>query len=189
MTSSALTAWQGPTAAELNEIERARSGTKRRSKQLNYAYATLLSARFQGFCRDLHSEAALHLVFASKLPAGSDLANVFSGALTRNRHLDRGNPTRGNIGSDFAFLGLTKLWDDVYSHRAGNKEHGAALDQLMRWRNAIVHHDFSGLSGLTGSEVTLKAVRSWRSSCDQLAIGLDAVVADGVYRTVGARPW
>jgi hypothetical protein len=32
--------------------------------------------------------------------------------LTRERKLDRGNPTPGNIGTDFGRLGMT-FWNDV----------------------------------------------------------------------------
>lgn len=63
MPSKALIDWQTGACAAFDEIEhahRAVGGTKpgRRfvTQQLNYAYATLLAARFQGFARALHSQ-------------------------------------------------------------------------------------------------------------------------------------
>src|ERR1700682_173538 len=54
---------------ELDEIVEAHravggSGRGRRhaTEQVNHAYAVLLSSQFQGFCRDLHSECARHIV-------------------------------------------------------------------------------------------------------------------------------
>ena len=37
-------------------------GRRFATRQINYAYVTLLSSQFQGFCRDLHSESIDHIV-------------------------------------------------------------------------------------------------------------------------------
>src|SRR5262245_32662023 len=110
MPSNALTRWISTRAAALDEIEAAHRavggiGPWRRvaTQQLNYAYAVLLSSQFQGFCRDIHSEAVEHL--ARTLVAASFRAD-FVVQFSLNRQIDRGNPTPGSLGADFNRLGI-----------------------------------------------------------------------------------
>ena len=57
------------------------------------AYVVLLSAHFQGFCRDLYTEAVL--IIASKVrPA---LRLLIQEQFTAHRRLDRGNPTHNHL--------------------------------------------------------------------------------------------
>lgn len=65
VASRSLKEWQNDASAAFDEIEnahRAVGGTKpgRRflTQQVNYAYVTLLAARFQGFARSLHTQTA-----------------------------------------------------------------------------------------------------------------------------------
>ena len=63
MGSKALREWRNGSAAMLDEIEAAQAargllrGRRRTMSRLTDAYVVLLSAQFQRFCRDLHSEA------------------------------------------------------------------------------------------------------------------------------------
>ena len=105
MPSFALQRWSGIRAAALDEIESAHRsvggpgpGRRTATPQLNYAYAVLLSAQFQGFCRELHTEFADYLVASVPDP---NLRILFRSGFLLNRKLDRGNPNVGNIGSDF----------------------------------------------------------------------------------------
>lgn len=193
MASEAFMTWTTTARRELDEILAAhaavggtRPGRRTTTQQLNYSYAMRLAAQSQRFFRDLHTEAAGAMLAYSELLVGGDLAAAILGALTRQRFLDRGNPTPGNIGADFAILGLTRLWDDINGYQRRNARRKALLEELMAWRNAIAHEDFSKL---TGARLTLATVQGWRRACHQLAASFDCVVADRVGQMVGTRPW
>src|SRR5436305_1157914 len=116
MPSVAFQNWASARAAALDEIEYAHrtvggTGPGRRylTQQLNQAYAVMLSAQFQGFCRDLHAECVTLLARANTSPA---LAAIFLRNSMHGRRLDTGNPNAGNIGADFERLGLT-FWAAV----------------------------------------------------------------------------
>ena len=108
MASKPLRDWAKARAAQLDEIRAAHtavggssSGRRYATQQINQAYLVMLSGQFQGFCRDLHSEAA-DVIAGSITP--SLLQPVFRARLTEGRKLDSGNPTPGNLGSDFGRL-------------------------------------------------------------------------------------
>jgi hypothetical protein len=191
MTSVALRKWLSASEDELDEIEAAHAavgGTSRGRRyatlQLNHAYAMLLSSQFQRFCRDLHTEAAL---FLTQIGAHEAFQPVVLIALTQGRKLDSGNPNEGNVGSDFARLGMTKLWDDVSAYHGHNPGRRKKLRTLGEWRNAIAHQDFSKVGGSTA--LTLGTVQSWRAACAGLAVTLDALAGKHILQVVGARPW
>jgi hypothetical protein len=117
----------------------------------------LLSSQLQGFCRDLHSEC-VDCILGTIPP--SILHGLLRDQLTLARRLNRGNPNAGNIGADFARLGLA-FWKKVGEHDARNAVRQAKLHELNSWRNAIAHQDF-GSSALKHwpSHLTLL----WRTS-------------------------
>lgn len=146
MPSASLQRWQTERSAVLDEIERAHkhvrgSGTGARlaTQQINQAYVLLLSAQFQGFCRDLYWECVD--VFVRPLTAAS-YQNVVRRNLLLNVKLDRGNPNPGNIGSDFNRIHLA-FGQDVDAIDAKNSQRKATLIELSEWRNAIAHHDYT----------------------------------------------
>ena len=78
MPSYSLNRWSSERSEALDEIENAHlsvGGTARgrryATQQINHAYATLLSAQFQGFCRDLHSECVEHIIWVWLLYDGT----------------------------------------------------------------------------------------------------------------------
>jgi hypothetical protein len=179
MPSNSLQLWRTNRCGELDEVESAHTsvrgtGPGRRSAtlQLNYSYTLLLSANFQGFCRDLHTEAADYLI-------GWLTASTFRPTLREfylsNRKVDSGNPNPGNIGNDFMRFGNGFfLWEQVKVLNPRNESRRAKLDELNLWRNAIAHHDFSRLPG---RNLRLAQVRSWRKACDRLAHAFDRVLS------------
>jgi hypothetical protein len=192
MHSVALQEWLTVRVPRLDEIEDAHrsiggSGPGRRyaTQQINQAYAMLLSAQFQGFCRDLHTECARFL--ANQLVPASCNSVIFE-SLTLNRKLDRGNPNPGNIGSDFSRLGLS-FWREVESLDAHTTRRKSLLDELAEWRNAIAHQDFD-VTKLGGTIVLrLDRVRNWRSACHGLAQTFDQALASYLHRLIGLSPW
>src|SRR5947199_4929039 len=66
-------------------------------------YVLLLSAHFQGFCRDLYTECAQIIVSKVRRPA---LEILFQAQFSALRELDQGNPHFGNIVKDFNRFGF-----------------------------------------------------------------------------------
>jgi hypothetical protein len=191
MPSISLQEWRGWRRRELDEIVRAHralggAGRGRRyaTVQLNHAYAVLLSSQFQGFCRDLHSECAQHIV--KSLPLA--LQNVIRGELGNFRRLDRGNANSSNIETDFARLGF-RIWKSASSLDGRNGTRKDLLDELNEWRNAIAHQDFK--SERLGARTTLRLshVNSWRRACNQLAEVFDVVTCSYLSSLLGSQPW
>ncbi|MEX2215778.1 MAG: hypothetical protein WD768_16825 [Phycisphaeraceae bacterium] len=193
MPSNSLKKWNGARREALDQIAAAHTavggvgpGRRYATQQINQAYATLLSSQFQGFCRDLHSEAVDHICNPGPVP--DVRLHVLRTRLTTNRKLDRGNPNPGNLGSDFGYFDFD-LWAALKSHDAANEQRNKTLEVLNAWRNAIAHQDFDpgNLGGRT--TVLLKHVRAWRRNCEELAVELDAVVGVQVGTIIGVNPW
>jgi RiboL-PSP-HEPN len=192
MSSVSLQAWRTSQRAALDELEAAHrsvggTGRGRRfaTRQINQAYAVLISSQFQAFCRDLHSEGADY--FVQSVAAGlrrTALRNV----LVQNRKLKIGNPNPGNIGEDFNRFGLS-FWDEVKNLDPRNQARQNRLEELNTWRNAIAHQDFdpARLGGTTA--LRLHQVREWRNACNQLANAFDEVLRSHLEVVNGVSPW
>jgi hypothetical protein len=190
MPSRSLFEWQNRRRLLLDEVEDAHRsvggvgpGRRHATEQINQAYAVLLSAHFQAYCRDLHSECADYLVRA--VPAA--LADMFLAALMWNRKLDHGNPNAGNLGSDFGRFELN-FWADVEHIDHRNEVRRELLDELNLWRNAIAHQDFDPVR-LGAGALQLRQVRTWRAACQQLALDFDEVMRSHLERRLGGSPW
>jgi hypothetical protein len=193
MPSSSLQHWFAERAAALADLENSHRsvrgsgpGARAAAQQINQAYTMQLSAQFQGFCRDLHSECAGCLV---RRVADPDLRETMWNNFVFGRRLDRGNPNPGNIGADFNRLGL-EFGPRIDAHRPENPDRRAALEELNEWRNAIAHQDFSASMLRAGRpNLTLAQVRLWRKACDGLARSFDEVLRDHLRVTTGSGPW
>ena len=69
MPSISYRRWRTICARALDEMAKAHvavggsaRGRRYTTQQINQAYAVLLAAHFQGFCRDLHSECVDHIL-------------------------------------------------------------------------------------------------------------------------------
>jgi len=102
--------------------------------------------------------------------------------------LDRGNPQAGAIGSDFGRFGLA-FWDEVYALHAHNKRRRESLDELMQWRNAIVHNDFDPATFGPDPVLHLVQVRACRRALNILCQAFDISMGDHLTSLVGAAPW
>lgn len=185
--SAAFLRWDTAGQQALDEIEAAHraiggAGRGRRfaTLRVNHAYAMLLSSQFQGFCRDLHSEAVQ--VIVATLPLA--LQDVVTGGLVNARRLDHGNPNPGNLGEDFGRFG-TRFWPAVNALDRRNAQRQAALEELNKWRNAIAHQDWSKV----GPHLRIGQVRAWRSACRALSSAFDRVVGAQLATLGGAAPW
>ena len=167
MPSRSLIRWQNEAAraAELNQIAAAHAavggagpGRRHTTQHINQAYAAILSSQFQGFSRDLHSEAVDYLL--GPTAPGDTRMTLIRLRFTNGRKLDSGNPNPGNLGSDFGFFGF-KLWDALEARDPANNDRHKILTNLNVWRNAIAHQNFTDkdLGGRT--TVRLRDVRNW----------------------------
>ena len=165
------------------------AGRRTATQQINDAYIVLTAAHFQRYCRDVHTEAATHIVGALH---PRSVNTVFAVLLSRDRQLDRGNAQPASLGSDFGRFGMD-LWDLLERKHRRNVGRKHRLAQLNVWRNAIAHQDFAlkpDQRAIVGdSRRTLIWGRIWRSACVSLAGDIDAVVGDYLATILGARPW
>ena len=191
MPSNSLLQWRGQRAAALDEILAAHNrvgGTSRgrryATQQINRAYAVLLSSEFQGFCRDLYSEAVDHVVAA----APPHLHGLVRAQFHWGQPFGRGNPQAGAIGADYGRLGFL-FWDAAYAIHAHNRRRKAMLDELMVWRNAISHNDFDPAVFGPDPALHLQQVRRWRSALNGLCEGFDRVLRDRLTALLGVAPW
>ncbi len=141
-------------------------------------YVLLLSAHFQGFCRELNSEAAL--IITSKVRPG--LMMLIQQQVTAHRRLDRGNPTIENLKANFERFGFTL---DLASADPANPARVIHLAELNQWRNVAAHHG----TILPGIPLTLPTLQAWRLSCDGLATSLDRVLYNQLRRLLRRSPW
>lgn len=190
MPSQSLSDWFSTRAVVLDDVLGA-IGVIRESKQiqrtaiqhLSRSYVVMLSAEFQGFCKDLHRECAVH--FAGRVPAG--IESVILQQFLAQRLLDRGNPNPGNIGGDFNRLGL-RLFDEASRADPRVTTWRQELDTLNVWRNAVAHNDYTA-PRIFARTLTMTQLRSWRFACNHLAIVFDCVLGRYLEATTGVRAW
>jgi hypothetical protein len=189
MPSNSLINWQNVRQDALDQLEAAHatiggSGPGRRYalQQINYAYAVILSSQFQGYCRDLHSECIDHIVNATP----TNIQDFLRLEFLWNRTLDKGNPHPGGIGSDFNRLGIS-FWPAVKTLNKHNDPRKDLLEELVNWRNAIGHQDFSGVGGQP--ILHLERVKRWRRALKALALEFDRAMCDYLTMIIQASPW
>lgn len=202
MPSSALTRWQRERSVRLDKLFEAHvriGGTRpgRRAladeqinRQINAALVLQLSAEFQGFARELYDELA-DAVLGEVGGAEPGVRIMLQRYLDETRALDRGNAHPGALGSDFARFGI-ELWPRMIERDRRTTARQAHLDRLNTARNAVAHSDEAELAKLRqeGIGITLATTRTWRQALDQLALGMDATLADHFAAEFGGRqPW
>jgi hypothetical protein len=139
MPSNALLAWQTARTPRLANLEAdclhlvaLHPAAPDRVREYIRAFAVLLGAEFQGFCRELHTESTDALV-AAVVPVALKL--LLRSQCLHGRKLDTGNPTPSNLGSDFNRFSFD-FWASVL---ATDPAHAA-----RRHRLAVLNADFRG---------------------------------------------
>lgn len=195
MPSTALSQWRSSGLERLAELEAVHAnlsgtGPGRRwgTTQLNRSLFLALVAQFQGYCRDLHDEAAQ--VFIGQ--ASPHQMSTLKVLVVQGRRLDTHNPRRSTLGHDFVRVGLT-LIDDLKAAGPQVVDHLDALDRVVDYRNAVGHGDETKIAALeAGGEIraTKRSYEQHRRALDALAGTMDDVVADKLASSLGiARPW
>jgi hypothetical protein len=142
-------------------------------------YVLLLSAHFQGYCRDLYSECSQIVVARVRTTLQGLMLTQFSS----HRKLDHGNPNIQNIRDDFERFGFTL---DLVAADLANGPRLTHLGELNRWRNVAAHH---GSIPLGFPVLTLPLLQMWRQSCNGLAVSLDAIAYNQLRRILRRMPW
>ena len=121
------------------------SGRGRRwyTGQLNRSLLVALVGQFQMYCRDLHNEA-IDVYLAA---ANQGQVKVLHTLLKQDRKLDTQNPRRSSLGSDFGRLGID-LIPALRSRGPRTVSDLERLDELVEFRNAIVHGNESKVQSL-----------------------------------------
>jgi hypothetical protein len=187
MPSASLLNWQTVRLASLGHID-AQCAASIAAVPLNAAlvdenlrgYVLLLSAHFQGFCRDLHTECAQIIVSRVRRPA---LEVLFQAQFSVRRHLDQGNPHFGNIVKDFNRFGFAAK--QTLNAVPGIVARKRDLHNLNAWRNAAAHQN----AVLPRGPLSLPMIRSWRGSCDSLARSLDTIMYNQLRLRLRRAPW
>jgi hypothetical protein len=145
-----------------------------------------LASQFQGFARDLHTEAVDYLVTIIPQPA---FRAAMRQELLWNRQLDMRNANQATIGGDFGRLGILNFWTAVDAVFANNYQRRQWLDELNTWRNAIAHQSFDPV--LLGGTINLHLakVQRWRRGCNRLVRSFDRVVGAYIQSVTGRNPW
>jgi len=184
MPSASLAKWSGVRMAALNEVDvqcaaclAAPAPNLTLLDENLRAYVLLLSAHFQGFCRDLYTEC-------SQFVGGnvrSGIQFLIQQLLTNETALDHGNPK--NIKADFSRFGFVLDLQGVDPANASRISH---LGNLNAWRNAAAHHSDPPKNII----LNLANIRVWKNSCSGLAASLDRIMYNQLRTLIKSpKPW
>ncbi|WOC12585.1 hypothetical protein [Gordonia sp. MP11Mi] len=184
MPSDALDDWTNTRLSALSSLDtihgqvtKNRPGRQWNTRHYNLGLFTALASQFQGYCRDLHDEAAVRVVDSLAANGVGPQIPIILTALTSNRKLDRGNANPGNLGDDFGKLGI-QLWPELkqrYPTKAPKWQ--KTLTNLNELRNGIAHSDIAKIDKVEHDHpLTLKTWRTWKSSVNTAATSMDAVL-------------
>lgn len=185
MPSRSLQTWRAARVPGLNEVDAQCAASLAvappnplLAEENVRGYVVLLSAHFQGYCRDLYTECAQ--VFVSK--ARRSLQTLFQTQFTTGCALDHGNPNLHNLRRDFGRFGFVL---DLAAADPANPARLQRLSELNEWRNIAAHHGTVPATGLPG----LADLRRGRAACDGLASSLDGIMYMRLRRMLRREPW
>jgi hypothetical protein len=188
MPSKSLTDWQTRRLTRLNEIEAQCAATLAivppnpdLADENLRGYVMLLSAHFQGFCRDLYTEGSQFVT--SSVPLSMQF--LVQQQCATGLELNGANPRYSTIRRDFERFGF-----DLGSELAmdpSNAPRVTLIDHLNAWRNYAAHHKL--LPPAAGGPFILATVRDWKGACDGMAAELDRIVYNQLVKQVGQPPW
>jgi hypothetical protein len=184
MPSVSLTNWRTARLPGLRALEAqcaatlATAATNPRLAEENVrGFIVLLSAHFQGFCRDLFTECSQVVV----LKVRKTLQRLVQAQFAAGSALDYGNPNLQNLKKAFDRFGF-QLDLSADPANAVRLQH---LAEMNYWRNIVAHH---GVVPPTGLPV-LTSLRGWQQSCDGLTASLDQIMYNQLRTLLRRRPW
>lgn len=199
MVSSALKSWRGKRRDDIDQllsthrvITGGRRGRQWETEHMNFALITRLAAEFQGYCRDLHTEAVDHIVTMASIP-NPNLNLIFRSAYIDRRMLKVGNPSWANLCKDFNMFGMDLK--SAMESQFGQARFGTwrlALDDLVDARNAIAHSNDEEIKKCRAKHphgLSVRSARGWRAKLNSFTAGLDIVVGKHLKGLTGLGPW
>lgn len=199
VTSEPLRRWLGPRREAIDKVAEGHArvgdltGPGRpldASKPLAHAYALVIVSQFQGFIRDMHDLAVERLLSASG--ATANFLPLLTEGIVNARRIDRGNPTHGNVTSDFASIGLSPFNMAARNARWATPGDAEQFTHLMTLRNALAHGNDDDLRSLLlrgGAQDTVSWARGQLPVLNRYARALDHMVWDHLRATTGRAPW
>lgn len=187
MPSTSLLNWQNDRMPRLGHVEAQCAASLAAPAHPQLAdenlrgYVVLLSAHFQGFCRDLSTEATQIIVSKVRPTLQVIIQSQFSAQCA----LDHGNPNLSNFAKDFQRLGPGFRLSDELAADPVNAPWIHDLAALNQWRNIAAHHGTIP----AGPPLTLALLQGWRRSCDGLATSLDAIIYNQLRAILRRSPW
>jgi hypothetical protein len=185
MPSASLQHWQNERLLRLNEVQAQLAAfqvlvppNQRLTEESLCAYIVLLSAHFQGFCRDLHDESALTISTRVR----RSFQPIVQAQFTSNLALDHGNPNLHNLRKDFERFGFRM---ELAAADPGNPVCLQDLAELNTWRNVVAHHETVPPSGLPA----YADLQGWTDSCNGPAVSLDRIMHNQLRRILRRAPW
>jgi hypothetical protein len=190
---TAIDTWKGASRSRLAELERVHAhltgparGRQWGTAQLNRSLFIALCAQFQRYSRQLHDDAvAVHVSMVSVAHQ-----RLLRQLLTQDRVLDRGNPRRSALGSDFGRLGFNFVASLHQEGRATSRRL-ERLDILLDYRNANGHGDDNKVTTIeTSGEIaaTKASYVRYRRALDCLAATMSVVVSRELQAMLGIGP-
>jgi hypothetical protein len=196
--SPALKAWRTKRHDDIDRllkthksITAGRPGRQWETEHMNFALITRLAAEFQGYCRDLHNEAADHVVMQSSIAHGQ-LNLLARGAYLDNRLLNSGNPSWETLSKDFKRFGMQLRPDLVRRYPQRWQTWHVTLEDLIEARNAIAHSNPKQIEDCRTKHqygLTLRTAKAWRTKLNSITAGIDDVVGAHLKSLTGVRPW
>ena len=187
MASASLGIWRSDRLVRIGEFEKQCASTSSLSppnvsleEENLRGLIMLLSAHFQGFCRDLYTECTM--ILSARIRNGA-IKVLFQEQFTAHRRLDQGNPNLESIRKDFERFGFTL--DLPAADPANNPSRITHLGLLNRLRNVAAHDGRVPPGGIP----RLVTIQGWRDSCDGLARSLDVVMYNKLHSLLGKPPW
>lgn len=208
--SDALKKWSTERAAALDSLATIHTGVtggtrgrKHNTKHLNRALFVALAAEFQGFCRDLHEDGAIHIANCLQtVPGNVGLVPVILDALVRertvnpnkapdrDRRLDKGNADFSALVADYATLGIHLGVELKKRYPVKAPKWEKTMAALNTARNGIAHSDTDKLvTSQREHGLTLATFRKWRSSLNGASAAMENVLGTYLRDLTGSRPW
>jgi hypothetical protein len=140
MSSVALVDWKSVRASRIERLRAAhfaflRTGTGRKvgTTEIQHSLILRLASEFQGFARDLHTEA-VGAVLDWLCPGDVGRQQVLQLPYLEGRRLDRGNADSAGLAHDFGLLGVG-FWHTLGSRHKTARQWRVNLESLNATRN------------------------------------------------------
>jgi hypothetical protein len=199
--SKALTKWRGDRCDQVSLAETTAASAARGTPaevavaDLHLAsYVRVCCAEYQAFCVNLYSDAVEALLVPVRaMHVRQELIDVMVSGLTSQTALGRGNPSSGNLSTDFDRLDINVRRNHLARTGPATLDDIDVIDkELLVCRNQLAH-GVARLAdiqiGTSVRSVTLARATAWFQALDRLASTMDTVVTDDLTAPLGARPW